>query len=279
MRLTSTFVLALFIFLVATLLSACRPGQPFDPLAATTPFAFEIDNAEGIEGQVFGLLLYPFEPVARSSEVERYGAALNGFIGAALNADGIITGTLIAPRDVPRVNDNLGWIGGTQRAVNALRRVPSDYSEWFLLPPPECPMSATNHSEASFAAIQGIIIWDGETLDDNGIPVPTQAISLYRHESDDNGGVLSDTVEALIPIVSRVAWSVSSDGPCAVESLEGFTLDVDLAVDIGWQLLYVSSVFTYEDMSVSEHLTLRIVSLEDMNDVADVWHVVSLMPY
>lgn len=273
-RARAALTLALLLPLLLMALSACRPAQPFDPLADTTPFAFEIDNPDGVEGDVFGLLYYPFEPVPFTAELERYGALLNGFSGATLDEDGVMEGSFIAPRDVPRVNDGLGWFGGMRVA----ERSGPGFGDWLLFPPPECPMSATNPDEATFAVMQFVVIWDGESLDSDGLPVPTGFVELGTYTEESDGMTWTETSEVMVPVMSRAAWSVSSDGPCTFETWAEFTLDVDLDMNVGWQMLHLRNVRVDDGVDYSEQVTLRVVPFEDLTDLSDVWQVRPGMP-
>ena len=270
----SALTLALLVPLLLIALSACQPAQPFDPLAATTPFVFEVDNPDEVDGEVFGLLLYPFEPIPFASDVERYGALLNGFMDAALDDAGAIEGSFIAPRDVPRVNDGAGWFGG----MRGVARSGPGFGGWLLFPPEECPMTATNEAEATFAAMQMLIVWDGETFDEEGLPVPTGYIEPGASTYVDDGTTWTWTYESMIPVMSRAAWSASTDGPCTFETWTDVTLDVDIEMDVGWQLLHVRSVETGGVGGNTWQETVRVVPLDDTNDLSDMWRVYPDMP-
>jgi hypothetical protein len=136
-------------------LGACGPGpEQVDPLTEPAPFSFEVANPDEVAGSVFGVMLTPFEPnpMFGGRALVPAAADLEGFvyatIDATIDADGLVTGSLISVYDFPRINEALGLEFG-----------------WLLFFPPEgCPMTATNGGQAALAPLPYLAVWDGESF-------------------------------------------------------------------------------------------------------------------
>jgi hypothetical protein len=257
------------------LLVACQPGPQSDPLDAEVAFAFQVTNPEELAGPVFGLLRQPFEGDAfmrAQVEAPSLDALLNAFAESELTADGEVAGAFVAPRAVPRINDALG--GG----ISPKARGPSLW--WVFFPPAECPLTATNAVEAALAPVQELWVWDGEAVDEMGYPLTDGWIVLGSETLEEGVGVETWTYEAYLPVVSRAAWSATSAGPCAFETDwgEDFLLDVDLAIDVGWQFLYLRSVRRYDGMAWGYEEEVRSLTLDEVADLGPIGRVEPRLP-
>lgn len=228
-------------------LGACAPGpERVDPLSEPTPFSFEVANPDEVVGPVFGVMLTPFEPnpMFGGRALAPAAADLEGFvyatIDAALDADGLVTGSLISVYDFPRINEALGLEFG-----------------WLLFFPPEgCPMTATNGAEAALAPLPYMAVWDGESFVGDE-PDADAIVYLENFERvDGEGSAYTETFVGYVPVASQSAWSASTDGPCVPDEEPNATLTVDVAIDAGWQFLRYTSVRTSDgvDMTYADEL-------------------------
>ena len=248
----------------ALLLGACRaPTPPVDPLTVATSFAFAVTNPDGLTGPVYGVLVRPFEEgglLRADVGPPSLEFLLNAFAEATLDADGEVSGTLIAPSSVPRINESLG-IGIGPR----LRR-PSYW--WAFFPPAGCPVTAVNPNEAALAPVIELLVWDGETVDDAGYPAVDGAMWLGSFDVTEDDGVQTAIHEGYLLVASRAAWSATSGGPCTVDERgSDVVIDIDLDLDVGWQFLYYRSVERYDGMDWSLEETVRTVALADAADL------------
>lgn len=270
-------------WLIATasvlLLAACASTPPTtapDPLDVETAFGVRAANADALEGSLIGIVVRPFVGIDTLA-TEDYGPFRNAIAEATLAADGSIEGRFIAPRLVPRIND--GFMGKL-----ADRSYGGGY-ELFLVffPPADCEVTATNPDEAALAQIMDILVWDGETVDDDGIPVITGTFALGESEASFEGGVWTNTFEAIVPVASRAAWSASTDGPCtSVRIDEGdtytTTIDADLELSVGWQFLHTRYEAVGDATSFTETLFARTISADEADDLSALWTVREGMP-
>ena len=273
----------------ALALAACAGPQTVvpDPLATETPFSLQAANPGEQEGTLFGLLLRPFESLDRF-DTEDYGPYRNAIVDGALTSGGALEGSFIAPRDVPRVNDGIGKFAA--RAFGGF----GDAFMYFF-PPAECPMDATNAEEAALAQLPFIGVWDGETLNGDGLPAFSAGVRVDRWSFEDVGGVFTEAFEALVPVVSRTAWSASTDGACTFTVDSGgigpipivldtgatpsiapwtgeVTLDIDFDIAVGWQFLHIESVYTEDVDGWSETTVVRTIAVDDV-DTSELWTV------
>lgn len=218
-------------------LGACAP-EAIDPLALPTPFSFEVDNPEEIEGPVYGAMIVPFETnpmfsVGTKAEASpNLDAFINAMIDAEIDAAGLVEGSFISVHDVPRINEAFGV----------------EFGWWLFFPPEECPVTATNPLEAALAPILAMVVWDGETLVD-GVPDIDGMIRLESYERvDGEGGAYTATNVTYVPVASRAAWSATTDGACEPEGWGGDSFLSDLSIEAGWQFLRYTSVETYDGM-------------------------------
>lgn len=250
------------------LLVACQPDAPIDPLDVEVEFSFQVTNPEELTGPVYGVLLQPFEEGAflraQVDPAPNLDGLLNAFVAADLAADGEVAGTLTAPVTVPRINENLGVGIGTKVRTPPLWRV--------FFPPAECPLTATNAVEAALAPVQELMLWDGEAVDEAGYPLPDGRLWLGNQTYEEADGVQTWTYEGYLLVVSRAAWSATSDGPCTFESEWGdaFLVDVDLAIDVGWQFLHFRSVERYDGMTSDYEDEVRSLTLAEVADLGAI---------
>ncbi len=255
MRPSHLLVPSLAVAALVLALGACAP-ESTDPLTEPTPFSFELANPEAFAESVFGVMLAPFEPnpMFGPRALTPAAADIEGFvyatIDAAIDADGLVTGSLISVYDIPRVNEGLGL-----------------EFDWLLFfPPPGCPMTATNAAEAALAPLPYMAVWDGESFVDDE-PDPDGIVLLESFDRVDGaGGAYTETFVAYVPVASQSAWSASTDGACVPDEAPDVTLTVDVAIDAGWQFLRYTSVRTSDgvDMTYAE----EIVSLT-LDEVAE----------
>lgn len=246
------FSLALATLLLA--LGACGPEQ-IDPLTEPTPFSFEVANPDEIAESVYGVMLTPFEPnpMFGKRALTSTAADIDGFvyatIDAAIDADGLVTGSLISVYDIPRINEALGL----------------EYGWMVFFPPEGCSMTATNAAEAALAPLPFMAVWDGQSFIGDE-PDPDALIALETFERvDGEGGAYTETSVGYVLVASQAAWSASTDGICVPDVGSDDTLTVDVAIDAGWQFLRYTGVdsfdgadWTYADEIVS--LTLDEVA-------------------
>lgn len=273
------------------LLSACaQPPQSVDPLTTRSEFAVTAANPNEATGALFGLLLRPFQSIGKL-DTEDYGAFRNAFVDATLDAEGAIVGTLIAPNEVPQLNDGLFGL--------AHRSFAGGYGAFLVFFPPEqCPMETTNPDRAALATIPYMFAWDGASLDEEGFPVVDAAVRTDRWEDDFTDGTVTETYEGIALVLSRTAWSASSGGACTfTEEAEEpvlvfgsaavtpsgapvdrvFTYDVDVELSVGWQFLHVTAEFVEDAETWTETIVVRTLSLDEVDDLSDVWTVESVM--
>jgi len=232
--LTRSFLWALLAALALTLtLSACGPDV-VDPLAVATPFTFEVDNPEEIEGPVYGAMIMPFEgdlPFGmgispKMAPPQNLDALLNAIEDGELDEDGLVTGSFIPAYEVPRFNELLGI----------------EFGWWVFLPPAGCDVTATNAAEAAIAPILGMALWDGETVDEGGYPVVDGIIVTATYTFEEDPDTETDTYEYYVPVVSRAAWSATTNGACEPEDSWLDSFDIDLQIAAGWQFLHVVQI-------------------------------------
>lgn len=289
-RFTWLATLALVIVVAACAQQTPPPEEeePIDPLTVETEFAVTAANASETVGSVFGLLIRPFQSIGKFA-TEDYGAFRNGLADATLGADGSIEGRFIAPARVPRIND--GFFGLAGRSFGG-------YYDPFMVffPPDECPMTTTNPDDAAIATIPYMFIWDGSTLDAEGFPVVDAAVRTDRWEDTSDTDSYSETYVGIMPVMSRSAWSASSDGACTYVDEDVFvksngalqlgfgplfertyTYDVDIELEVGWQFLHVTYEYYEDATSQIESTIVRTLTVDEADDLSDVWSIVDTM--
>lgn len=234
-------------------LGACGP-EPIDPLTEPVAFSFEVANVDEFSGPVFGVMLTPFEPnpMFGRRALAPAAADIEGFVyattDAAIDADGLVTGSLISVYDIPRINEALGLEFG-----------------WMLFfPPPGCPMTATNAAEAALAPLPFMAVWDGESFVDDE-PDPDALVYLETRERvDGEGGAFTETFVGYVPVASQSAWSASTDGACVPDEEPDATLTVDVAIDAGWQFLRYTSVRTFDGVDTTYADEIVALTLDEV---------------
>ena len=265
----SLLLVGLPLAVVLVLASACTTAVT-DPATVETPIAFQVSDPDSLAGPVFGLMLQPFvdPPIfARSADASAADAWLDAFVEAGVTADGDVSGTLIAAAAVPRVNEGLGG------AMRPMLKGPSPW--FFFFPPGKCPMTATNGVEAAIAPVSTLLVWDGETLDEFGYPLEDGFVSLGTSRFTEVDGVRTYRRETYLPVASRSAWSASSDGPCEFVNAYGepVLFDVDLTIDVGWQVIHVLSIETDDGAAWSYEDVARSLTLKEFGALGPVGEV------
>jgi len=262
------FSLALAALVLA--LAACGPEQ-VDPLSEPTPFSFEVDNPDAVTGPVYGVMLTPFEPnpLFGRRALAPAAADIDGFVyattDAAIDADGLVTGSLISVYDIPRINEGLGLEYG-----------------WMLFFPPEgCPMTATNAAEAALAPLPFMAVWDGESfIDDEPDVDATIHLESYARV-DGEGGAYTETRVGHVLVASRSAWRASTDGACIPDEEPNATLTVDVAFDAGWQFLRYTDVTTFDGAEWSyedEIVSLTLDEVAAAGVIGEAWPPDPIVP-
>jgi len=247
-------------------LGACGPGpEQVDPLSEPTAFSFELANPDEVAGSVFGVMLTPFEPnpMFGARALTPAAADIDGFIyatmDAAIDADGLVSGSLISVYDIPRINESIGLEFG-----------------WLLFFPPQgCPMTATNGAEAALAPLPYIAVWDGESFVDDEPDVDAIVFLESFERVDGEGGAYTETFVGHVPVASQSAWSAATDGPCVPDEEPNATLTVDVAIDAGWQFLRYTSVRTSDGVDMT--YTDELVSLT-LDEVAEAGIIGEALP-
>ena len=226
---------------LATLAACGQPTPtPLDPATLPQEFSFEVTNPDTLSGAVFAPVLEAFGTVPFASVAiapAQATAIRNATDDATLAASGRVEGTLMPAADVDRLNEAIGFmIGGTFEVFFA---------------PEGCAVSAENAGEATFASVLDLVVWDGATLDPDGLPATTDG-SLELVVVD------GDVTTAYFPIASRTAWSATSNGPCELDATSSYVLDLD--VSAGWQFLRIT-----EDATIgNEVIAFETLSLEEV---------------
>lgn len=235
MRPTHPLALALALAALVLALGACGP-EALDPLGEPTPFSFEVANPDSVAGPVYGVMLTPFEPnpMFGPRALATSAADIDGFvyatIDAAIDADGLVTGSLIPVADVPRINEALGL----------------EYGWMLFFPPPGCPMTATNPGGAALAPLPFMAVWDGESFLGEEPDVDALVALETFERVDGEDGAYTETFVGHVPVASQSAWSATTDGACVPDDEPNVTLTVDVAIDAGWQFLRYTSVATFD---------------------------------
>jgi len=251
-------------------LGACAP-EAIDPLALPTPFSFEVDNPEEIEGPVYGAMIVPFEgelPFGmgvspKMAPPPNLDAVLNAILDGELDADGLVSGSFIPVVDVPRLNELLGL----------------EFGWWVFLPPPGCDITATNPVEAAIAPIFGIAVWDGEAVDEGGYPEVAGIIALSESTYEEDDDTTTQTYRSYLPVASRAAWSATTNGACEPDDGWISSIEVDLQIAAGWQFVHVVDVDVCDKTtwSCSRSYTARSMTLEEIAAAGPIGTVGSMI--
>ena len=235
------------------MLAACgQPTPPIDPATLPQDFSFQVANPDEVSGAVFAPVYEAFGSfpgVMAASEVApaQATAIRDAMDEATLTLAGLVSGTLTPVAELSRINEAIGFfIGGGE----------------FFFVPEECDVTTENATEAAFATMFDLIVWDGSTLDANGLPAVWDAeIDLTVVDGD----VQTDH----LLVASMNAWSATTNGACAVDATMSYQLDLDVAV--GWQFLRATFDSTVGDQSLTfETLSLEEVAAAGVIGVADI---------
>lgn len=232
----------------AALLSACGPTA-VDPATLPTPFSFTVANPDSTTGAVFTAVYEAFGefPTTSSAIGVSELAISDASPGATITAAGAVSGTLRAVADIDRVNEAFGFLMGFER---------------IFFVPEGCDVTTTNAGEAAFAMPPWQFVWDGVTVEANGIPSTiTGQLDLRT--------IAGDVQTIYILVASRSAWSAETTAPCTAGS---DTLELDLAANVGWQFLRATvTVGPSGDTIVLETLTLdEVAALGPIGELSDV---------
>lgn len=233
---------ALALTALATLVACGQPTPtPIDPATLPQEFSFEVANPDGVSGAVFAPVYETFGsfsgPMAVGDVAPTQTSAIRDAMdGATLALSGSVAGTLTPAAELARLNEAIGFLMGS--------------GEVFFVPE-GCDVTAVNPTEAAFASVLDLIVWDGATLDADGLPATTDAILELL--------VMEGAFETYhLLVASRTAWSATTNGACELDATSTYELDLDVAV--GWQFLRV----TFDATVGAEVTTFETRSLEDV---------------
>jgi hypothetical protein len=226
---------------IAALVACGQPAPPVDPATLEQDFSFRVANPDGLSGAVFAPIYEAFGtfPVMMiTSEVApaQATAIRDAMEGSTLALSGQVEGTLPPIAGVSRINEAFGFLmGGLE----------------FFFVPEGCDVTTENAAEAAFATMIDLIVWDGTTLDANGLPMTEEGSIVLET-------VAGDVETYYLLAGSKTEWSARSNGPCEVDATTSYELDLDAAV--GWQFLRV----TFDTTVGAESVAFETVSLEDV---------------
>lgn len=247
MRRTPPTLLALVVVALAVALTACTTAI-VDPATETPELSFELTNVDAVVGPVYVGALVPFEDdVIRRKLAAPPTGSLNVLGDGVLADDGRVTGTLLAPVDLPRINEVLGF----------------DVA-WFVFSPPDaCDVTTTNPNDATIAAVTGWSIWDGTTLDEFDRPAMDARLFLSSVSETIDGDLRISTRTEYVLAGSRAPWSARTNGSC---ENDGNPVSFDLTFDAGWT--WIRTTETYVEDTVlftwSNALDATTLTLEEV---------------
>lgn len=236
---------------IAALAACGRPATPVDPATLPQGFSFQVENPDALSGAIFAPVYEAFGsnpgPMAAGPVAPAQASAIRDALdGAALALSGAVAGTLTPVAELSRINEVTGFfMGGT---------------EVFFVPE-GCDVTTVNPTEAAFATMSDLIVWDGSTLAANGLPAAPDG---FLELSVVDGAV--QTVHLLI--ASKHAWSAKSNGPCTITATAGYVLDLD--VTVGWQFLRATfddtvgaAVYTFESRSLADVAAAGVIGVAE----------------
>lgn len=248
-RRRSPFLALLALAALATLAACGQPGAPIDPATLPQAFSFEVANPADLSGAVFAPVLEPFGvvPFASLAIAPAQGSAIRDAMdGATLAVSWAVAGTLTPAADLARLNEAIGFEVGIGEA-------------FFV--PEGCDVTAVNASEAAFATVLDLVVWDGTTLDADGLPATVDG-SLQLTAID------GDVATYHLLVASKNEWSATSNGPCEIAPTSSYVLDLDVAV--GWQFLRVTEdstidaqVITFETRSLADVAAAGVIGVAE----------------
>lgn len=232
----------LLAFTALAMLAACgQPATPVDPATLPQAFSFQVANPDDVTGAVFAPVFEAFGsyagPMAVGAVAPAQATAIRDAMdGATIVASGAVAGTLTPAAELARVNEAIGFFMGA--------------GEVFVVPE-GCDVTAVNATDAAFSSVFDLAVWDGTTLDADGIPAsPDGFLDLVVTAGD------VETVHLLV--ASRIDWSATSNGACEVDATMSYTLDLDVVA--GWQFLRA----TFDGTGGNEVVIFETLSLEDV---------------
>ncbi len=241
-RRRSPLTLLLALATLATLAACGQPvTPPIDPATLPQDFSFEVANPDAVSGAVFAPVYeafgtFPGMMIAGTVAPAQASAIRDGMEDATLALSGTVAGTLTPVAELSRLNEAIGFFVGT--------------GEVFFVPE-GCDVTAVNATEAAFASMLELVVWDGTTVDAEGLPATADAtIELVVVDGD------VETYHFLV--ASKAEWSATSNGACAIDATSSYELDLDVVV--GWQFLRA----TIDNTVGAEVATFETLSLEDV---------------
>lgn len=252
-RCRSPLTIALALAIVATLAACGQPTPtPIDPATLPQDFSFRVANPDAVTGAVFAPVYEAFGTVpttmlAGAVAPAQAAAVRDAMDGATLSAGGTVAGTLTPVAEISRINEAIGFLMGS--------------GEVFFVPA-GCDVTAVNATEAAFASLVELIVWDGVTLDADGLPATTDAVI-------DLSVVDGDFETFHLLVASRTAWSATSNGLCEIDATSSYALDLD--VSVGWQVLRATfdgtvgaQVTTFETLSLEDVAAAGVIGIADI---------------
>lgn len=256
MRRTHPTLLVLLAALTLTV-TACTTAV-VDPATETSALSFEVTNLEAVAGPVYGAALVPFEDDVVMRKAVAPSGSLNVLGDGTLVEDGLIAGTLIAPMDLPRINDALGLS-----------------STWFVFSPPEdCDVATTNPNDAAIATVGRWSIWDGASFDEFDRPAIDANVFLGSEVVTVEGDLRTSTWTAYVLAASRLPWSATTNGACGAP---GDALSFDLTFETGWTWIRIVETFV-EDTVLFTGSFARDATTLTLEEVADLGPIGTVEP-
>ena len=237
----SPFTAVLALAAIATLAACGQPAPPVDPATLEQDFSFRVANPDAVSGAIFAPVYEAFGsyggPLAVGEVAPAQASAIRDAMdGATMALSGEVAGTLTPVAELSRLNEAIGFLMSS--------------GEVFFVPE-GCEVNAVNATEAAFATMFELIVWDGTTLDADGLPATVDAVL-------DLTVVAGDIETYHLLVASRTEWSAATVGACELDATTTYELDLDVAV--GWQFLRA----TFDDTVGAESIAFETLSLEDV---------------
>lgn len=257
MRRTHPTLLVLLAALALTVTACTR--AVVDPATETSALSFEVTNLEAVVGPVYGAALVPFEDDVVMRKAIAPSGSLNVLGDGTLVEDGRIAGTLIAPVDLPRINEALGF----------------DSPAWFVFSPPEdCDVTTTDPNDAAIATVGRWSIWDGASFDEFDGPAIDANVFLRSEVVAVEGDLRTTTWTTYVLAASRLPWSATTNGACGAPD---DALSFDLTFETGWTWIRVVETFV-EDTVLFTGSFARDATTLTLEEVADLGPIGTVEP-